>query len=387
MGQLPIHFVSSKAFHDLNFGVFNMNPENTGIPGLQQDFYDKTEKFVHSHYLRRLELEFQKEVDQMVQFFRDKRVGIEQGMVQKGKAIHDAKQFIGERLPKEVAKAREFFEGQIADLKDNFEQKIESLLNDIVNNYRQQACLKLHDWALSIKYNSMSAIARGKGCHTIKGNQIRLIDINGTLADFCLIALNSAWIDYRNDIKKLSFDDLRIQFIPNLESILAQAKGIDDPKKISLIENTYGQAVYEVRNELEIQSEKYLTETEEFDAIRPALIKSIRKFLMPTYENIKSESGTGCTIRMHRYLKYGVLDSIQKIRSIVRNQVRHNWQGLTNSVEERLEEFFDLRENNISEQSERLSESAHTPPNKQVKLLDHFKEMENLAEELVPKRS
>jgi hypothetical protein len=87
---------------------------------------------------------------------------------------------------------------------------------------------------------------------------------------------------------------------------------------------------------------------------------------------------------MRNHLQDGVLDNIQAIRSIVRNQVRHNWQGLTHSVEERLDEFFNLIENNFSEQRESLLEAAQTPPDQQVRLLKHFQEMENIAEELVP---
>jgi len=302
-------------------------------------------------------------------------------MVQKGEALHQAEQFLEDRLSEEVQKTHELLNTRIADLKDNFGQEVERLLDNIVKNYEQQTRGQLKNW-VSLPWQSVRAIGRKSGCHTTgKGYEI---DINGTLADFCLRALNSTWIDYRTRIRELSFDELRLQFLPNLENILAQAKGIDDPGRISLIENGYGQAVFEARNELEIQIEKYLMETEQFDSIRPALMESTQQFLMPTYENIAAERGKGSTNRMRSHLENGVLSSIHEIRSIVRNQVKRNWQGLTNSVEERLEEFFNLIEDNFSEQSERLSVAAQTPHDKQAEILNYLKEMEKLAEKLLP---
>jgi GTPase SAR1 family protein len=405
--QLPIHFVSSKIFRNLAnpslknrvlndplhpnnlqlysaFQYFDTNEENTGIPGLQQNFFDKTEEFVHSHYLKKLELDFQKEAGLVVRFFRDKRVGIEQGMVQTSEAIHQATQFINENLQKEIKETRELLEEEITGLKDNFEQEIESLLDVIVQNYGQQTRNQLNEWKQQLHWASLRCCGRKNGQHTTtRGYEI---DFNGTLADFCVKSLNSTWIDYRANIKELSFDELHIRFLPKLEIIFAQAKGIEDHNKIYLIENTYGHAVSEAQHELEIQIEQYLMETEQFDAIRPALMQSIRKSLVPTYRNIAAECGTGCSVRMRNHLQDGVLDNIQAIRSIVRNQVRHNWQGLTNSVEERLDEFFNLIENNFSEQRESLLEAAQTPPDQQVRLLKHFQEMENIAEELVPQK-
>lgn len=402
--QLPIHFVSSKIFRNLAnpalknrvlknrmdnmdlyaaFKRFDIEEKNTGIPRLQQVFFEKTEDFVHSHYLKKLELDFQKEADRVVQFFRDKRMGIEQGMEQKGKAVHEAEQFISQKIPQEVAEKRKFLEDQIADLKDDFNQEIGRLLDNIVKNYDQQTRVQLNNW-VSLPWQSVRAIGRKGGCHvTGKGYEI---DLNGALAEFCLKALNSTWIDYRTDIWKRPFDNLRIQFLPSLENILAQAKGINDSGKISLIENTYGRAVSLARNELDIQIEKYHGETEQFDAIRPALINSIRNFLMPTYENIAAEKGNGSAARMRNHMENGVLNSIQEIRNIVRKRVELNWQGLTNSLEERLEEFFNLIESNFSEQSERLSKAAQTPQDKQAELLNRFNEMERLAEELVPQK-
>jgi len=400
--QLPIHFVSSKIFRNLanpalrkralnnpmdnldlcaGFQRFDTNEENTGIPKLRNDFYNKTEEFVHSHYLKKLELDFQKEAGQVVRFFRDKRVGIEQGMVQKSQAIHQATQFINKKLKEEIKNTRELLEEEITGLKDNFEQEIESLLDVIVQNYGQQTRNQLQDW-MQLHWASLRCCGRKNGQHTTtRGYEI---DFNGTLADFCVKALNSTWIDYRTNIKKLSFDELHIRFLPNLKIIFAQAKGIEDYNKINLIENTYGHAISEAQHELEIQIEQYLMETEQFDAIRPALMQSIREFLIPTYRNIAAERGTGCSVRMRNHLQNGVLDNIQAIRRIVRNQVRHNWQGLTNSVEERLNEFFNMIENNFSEQRESLLEAAQTPPDQQVRLLNHFQEMEKIAKKLVP---
>jgi hypothetical protein len=94
--KLPVHFVSAKTFRNLtddavrnrvinnpntpaNRGIltrfhrFDMNPEKTGIPKLRKTMQAATQEFLDQHFLVRLQSHLEKEVDGVVEFFRQSR--------------------------------------------------------------------------------------------------------------------------------------------------------------------------------------------------------------------------------------------------------------------------------------------------------------------------
>ena len=312
----------------------------------------------------------------VTQLFRVKRVGLEQGLAQKGEFVLEVDHEITVSLAKATKTYRESAEGKVVDIKNRFNDEVGKLLNTVAVNFGNKTRRKLDDW-MQLHWASLRCAGRKSGQHiTNRGYEI---DFNGNLADFCVEALNSSWIDYRADLRKLLYDDLLLHFLPQLEKVIAQAKG-QDPARINLIEATYEQVAESIRHELELQVEKYDSEAEEFDALRPKLALSIRAFLRPMYAGIASEAGRGSAARMRNHLHEGVLSSIQEIGDMVKQVVKDSWQGLTGSVEKRINDFFDTVDKGFREQGDHLKTVAQHPAGEDEKHATFLKSLEDATD-------
>lgn len=400
--RMPVHFLSAKIYRNLAdeglrnrvlasptspqnlqlfaaFQRFDQKTHNTGVPALTASLHDNTEEFITSHYRRKLQLDFEKEVGLVTQFFRSKRVGLEQGLAQKGHFVLEVDHEIAVGLAKATKTYRESAEGKVVDIKNRFNDEVGTLLDNIATTFGAKTRRKLEDW-LQLHWASLRCAGRKNGQHiTNRGYEI---DFNGNLADFCVEALNSSWIEYRANLRKLLYDDLLLHFLPALEKVIAQAKG-QDPDRINLIEATYEQVAESIRHELELQVEKYDSETEEFDALRPKLTLEIRAYLGPTYAGIASEVGRGSASRMRAHLQEGVLSSIQEIGPMVKQVVKESWQGLTASVEKRIEEFFNTVHKCFRDQGDNLKKVAQHPAGDDEKHAAFVKSLEEATEALI----
>jgi hypothetical protein len=376
--QLPIHYVSPKVYRSLadaglrktvlnepmkhielaaGFQRFDQKPENTGIPALRKDLHNQTEHYINSHFWNKTRLDFEKEVGLVARFFRGKRVGIEQRLADKGSLILELNEELGAELLRCVGSHLEATEVKVLGLKRHFENGIGTLLDQVAGAFGDKARKKLQDW-LHLHWASLRCAGRKNGQHiTSRGYEI---DFNGELADFCVEALNSSWIVHRAALRKQLLDDLRLELIPELQKVVAQAKG-QDAARIALIESTYEEMVEMVRHNLDLTLAKYDEKAEEFDALRPKLALAIRTFLQPTYEGIAAELGKGSSVRMRNRLNEGVQRSIQNIGGIVKDVVRNSWEGLTSAIEKRISEFFDELEGGFEEQASSLKKLAEHP--------------------------
>jgi hypothetical protein len=399
--RMPIHFLSAKVYRNLadeerrkrvlsnptsaqnlqlfaGFQRFEQNPENTGVPGLSRALRAHTEDFITTHYRRKLELDCEKEVGLVAQFFRVQRVGIEQRLAKKGEFVLEVDNQITINLRAATKAYNESTQRKVVEIKNRFNEEVETLLDTMANNFGRKTRKKLDDW-MQLHWASLRCAGRKNGQHvTNRGYEI---DFNGELADFCVEALNSSWIDYRANLRKLLYDGLLLHFLPEMEKIVAQAKGQDEAR-IELLEATYEKVAESARHELELQVEKYDSEAEQFDALRPKLALSIRAFLGPTYQGISSEIGRGSATRMRHHLHEGVLSSLHEIGKMVKQVVKKSWQGLTGSVEERISDFFESIETGFRVQGEQLKKIAEHPSGHDEQWAEYLRKLERAVENL-----
>jgi hypothetical protein len=362
------------------FERFAKSAENTGVPGLRQALHGHTEEFITKHFRRKLELELQEELGRVAQFFRVKRMGLEQGLARESAFVLEVEQYIQANLPPRTKSYRSHLDEKITALKEHFHDEVGALLETVEESFAERVRRKLEDW-VNLHWASLRCAGRKSGQHTTgKGYEI---DFNGDLADFCVRSLNSRWIKYREKLRKMVFDELQVHFLPQIESVISQAKGTEE-KRIALVDGSYGAVVERARQEIELQIEKYDNETEGYDALRPKLMESIRTFLLPTYENIAGEAGRGSSTRMRRHLNKGILSSIHKVGGMVKNVVRKNWQGLTDSIEKRVDEFFEHIDQGMIEQSEHLRNIAEMPSDEQGSAVSALDELEREVSALFP---
>jgi hypothetical protein len=376
--HLPIHYLSPKVYRNLaddglrkrvlgdplkhlaladGFQRFDQQPANTGIPGLAADFNRQTENYIQSHFWHKIQLDFRKETGLVARFFRGKRVGIEQRLANEGAFIHDLNQELREQLIRCVGSHFEASETRIVTFKQRFQDEFGRLLEQVASDFGAKTRKKLQDW-MALHWASLRCAGRKNGQHlTSRGTEI---DFNGSLADFCVEALNSSWISYRANLRKKLLEDLRLDFIPSLEKIVFQAKGQDE-NRIELIESTYQDLVEQAKQNLDLQLAKYDAEAEQFDALRPSLTLQIRTFLQPTYKQIEAERGKGSSARMRNYLSEGVLSSTHNIGRLVEETVRQNWDGLTAAIEKRVSQVFNELQSGVEAQSESLEALAAHP--------------------------
>ena len=402
VNHLPTHFLSAKIYRNLvdeglkkrvlsnpnapqnlqlfaGFQRFDRNPDNTGIPELRRALHDHTEEFINTHYRRKLELDFAKEVGIVTHIFRVKRVVAEHGLAKKGEFVLEVDREITTNLARAATAYRESSDKKVVDIKNRFNEEVGQLLHNVSTDYGRKTRQKLDDW-MQLHWASLRCAGHKKGQHvTNRGYEI---NFNGTLADFCVEALNSSWIAYRANLRKLLYDDLLLHFLPEIEIIIAQAKG-QNTARIELIGATYEQLGRSIRHELEFQVEKYDSKAEAFDALRPKLALSIRGFLGPAYEGISSEIGHGSAIRMRNHLQNGVLASIQEIDTMVKQVVKESWQGLTTSVEERINDFFHNLDTGFRQQGDHLKELGQHPSGDDEHRLDYLKALEKDSEALI----
>lgn len=241
--------------------------------------------------------------------------------------------------------------------KRRFQEEFGGLLEKVAADFGAKTRKKLQDW-MGLHWASLRCAGRKRGQHlTSRGYEI---DFNGQLADFCVEALNSSWISCRANLRKQLLEDLRLDLIPSLEKIVFQAKG-QDQNRIQLIESTYQDLVEQAKQNLDLQLEKYDSEAEQFDALRPSLALQIRTFLHPTYEAIEAEFGKGSSVRMRNHLSEGVLSSTHNIGRLVKETVRQNWDGLTAAIEKRVSQVFEELQSGIEAQAESLEALAAHP--------------------------
>ena len=396
---IPIHFVSPKVYRNLadkslrnrvlkkpmddnnidlyqGFLRFDKKPENAGIPDLRKSLNEATEKFITSHYLDLRRRKFEKEVGEIAHFFREKRVVLEQRLANKGEFVLQVVEEIEERLSPIFKQYQEEFEERIVDLKHRFHEEVGQLRAQVTKEFGGKAQKQLDDWG-GLHWATLRALGRKNG-HHITYRDIE-IDINGQLADFCVEVLNSKWIDYRGKLRGF-YDNLLISFLPQLEKTVAQVKGFNDEERRKLIEPTYEEMVASARAEVELQAERYDSETAEFDALRPRLTKQIKEFLRSTYEKIADERGIGCSRRMHKHLREGITDSTYEIDGMVRDVVRKNWEGLTGAVEVGITELFSSWEKQFADQGVKLKEIAERPSDGDDQRVRQLREIEKLVE-------
>ena len=395
---IPIHFVSPKVCRNLadkrlrnrvlkkpmddnnidlyqGFLRFDKKPENAGIPDLRKSLNAAAEKFITDHFLNRLRLEFEKEVGEIVRFFR--KVELEQGLSDKKELVLQVVEQIEEKLAPIFKQSQEEFEERIVDLKNRFRDEVEQLQAQVTKGFRGKVKKKLDDCWDHLHWASLRAAGRKDGHHiTYRGIEI---DFNGKLADFCVEVLNSKWIDYRGKLKGF-YDNLLRSLLPQLEKTLAQVKGCDDEERQKLIEPTYEDVVASACTEVELQAERYDSETEKFDALRPELIKQIKEFLLPTYEKIADERGSGSSYRMKDHLREGITDSTCKIDGMVKDVVRKNWEGLTGGVEDGITKLFSSWEKQFADQGVKLREIAERPSDGDDQRVRQLREIEKLVE-------
>ncbi len=394
---IPIHFVSPKVYRDFAdkdlrelvqnypqknlklaaaFEQFDQNPNNTGILDLRETLKAATGKFITSHYLDLLRLELEKEVGEIAHFFRRKRVVLEQRLANKGEFALQVVGQIEERLAPIFKQSQEEFEEGIVDIKHRFQEEVGQLLEQVAKEFSGKVQKKLDDWG-HLHWASLRAAGRKNGCHTTyRGYEI---DFNGQLADFCVEVLNSKWIDYRGKLRGF-YDNLLRSFLPQLKETLAQVKGFNDEERQKLIEPTYEEMVASARAEVELQAERYDSETEEFDALRPELTKQIKEFLLPIYEKITLEIGRGSSYRMQDHLQKGLVASTHEIEPMIKGVVRKNWKGLTGAVENGITKLFSSWEKQFADQGVKLREIAERPSDGDDQRVRQLREIEKLVE-------
>jgi hypothetical protein len=397
--RMPVHCVSAKVYRNLAdpalrarveknptdrknlelytaFLRFDADVEKTGIPGLRRDLRVHTDRFVTRHHLRKLELDFRREVGQVAGFFRSKRVGFERRLADQGAFVLEVDGFIHRHVAIVLETHREQTEKKLVTLKERFNAEVEGLLDEVAKHFGKLTRKKLEDW-MQLHWASLRASGRKNGQHTTsRGYEI---DFNGDLADFCVTTLNSKWIEYREQLRELVFDELLQGFVPEIEQVIARAKGSEDKKRIALVEQIYDGVAEGTRNLLQLEIEKYNQEAEPFDALRPRLMESIRKFLGPTYTKIAKELGTGSSAKMRKHLQDGILSTVPEITKMVRKVVKETWQGLTAAIEKRANAFLEHVEESMEEQRAHLSSIAEQPTGDDAKAAKGFEELEQAA--------
>ena len=391
--RMPVFFVSPRVFRNLAdqglrnrvvndpmrnlnmaaaFERFDQNADNTGVPSLRSALYQHTQDFINTHFSNKLRLDFEREVGLVARFFRSQRVVIEQRLANKGVFIHEVNQGLHAELIRCIGSHLEATEAKVVSLKRRFQEEVGTLLDQVSVAFAVKAQERLQDW-MHLHWASLRCAGRENGYHmTARGYEI---DFNGTLADFCVTALNSSWIAHRNNLRKQFFDSLRVQFIPEMQQLVSQAKG-QDPARISLIESTYEDVVEFAKQNLDLKLEQYDSEAEAFDALRPSLTLAIRDFLRPTYAGISSEIGQGSSARMRNHLNAGVTSSIPNIGRMVKDVVKGNWEGLTAALETGIYAFFEELKGGFDEQAEQLEKLAAHPSEGDEKRAGHILALE-----------
>ena len=182
---IPIHFVSPKVYRNLadkrlrnrvlkkpmddnnidlyqGFLRFDKKPENAGIPDLRKSLNAAAEKFITDHFLNRLRLEFEKEVGEIVRFFR--KVELEQGgLSDKKELVLQVVGQIEEKLAPIFKQSQEEFEDRIVDLKNRFHEEVEQLRAQVTKRFRGKVKKKLDDCWGHLHWASLRAAGRKKG--------------------------------------------------------------------------------------------------------------------------------------------------------------------------------------------------------------------------------
>lgn len=360
VGSIPVHFVSALAFRNLDnpalknrvlssptspanvmmysrFRLFDLDPKNTGIPGLRKTLASNCQTYLETHFLHRMQSHLEKEVDGVREFFRQKRLGAELQLDGKAEAY---RQVVGhvEKGVTELLSSTEGSQRLLGQIHSEFQEKASEILTHAQRNFTVSLRPRLELWGV-LHWRTLRALGYKGGSHTTYDG--REYNIQGDMAEIYCQQLRTTWVQDRDRLIELICGEHLTELVHTIEGVIQKAQGfaLQDADTGMLVEQRMGDFGSKARLQLRALRENFRKQTESYESLRSILIPEIRKILLPTFHNIGNESGTGCSARMRGHLNEGVRNSLEAIHQAVRTQVLANWEQFIEEACEHTEEF------------------------------------------------
>lgn len=368
LNQIPVFFVSAQA-HEVFAGRFstlrknrrllserfNDDPEQTGVPGLRRYISELAEEFASDNYYADLQRRLEREVDQLVRFFRREGVAIEAELAGAGQSVRNAVVEIRESVvPDWKAEVRRKSR-EISAQSREWSNGIRNRLDQVWRMSERRLRDKQDKWD-HIAWNSLKATARKGGSHTTcRGIHI---DINQDICSILVDDVILAWTAYRDfmiqDGIELSTSELMSHLEGRLASTLERANVEEARRAVAeLIRQVAGIAALQRLQVLQAIDRKI----KELESIKAPAYAYVAKALNTTYRDITLICGTGSAVRMRNRLKQGIDQHIGDIRTHVYNLILAAMGELNDLCEDSLSGFGEQAAAEVEESLARMEDA------------------------------
>jgi hypothetical protein len=348
VNSLPIHFVSAKTFRQLSdrglrtrvrdnpnrpanmemqarFLRFDEDTEKTGIPTLRRKLQETTEQYLTTHFLRRMQSHLESEVDSVIGFFRQQRMGAELGLAGQAEAYREIAKHVEANVNQLLA-ATEDRERLLGQIESDFQTKASEILTHAQAGFHRPLQWKMEVWC-SLHWRTLRALGSKRGRHTTYDG--REYHIQGDLAEIYCEQLRATWVQDRDRLIDVICGGKLDELIHAIEMVIQEARGFalaQNPATVRFVDERMADFGEKARLQLNALREDFRKSTEDFESLRANLTPEIREILLPTLSLIGSEDGSGCAARMRGYLREGVQESLGKIHDAVSGRVLTNWE-------------------------------------------------------------
>lgn len=345
---LPVLFVSAITFRQLNdrglrtrvraspfapanarmmsrFLQFDEDTEKTGIPTLRKTLQEATEQYLSTHFLRRMQSHLESEVDSVIDFFRDQRLGAELGLAGQAEAYREIAKHV-EAGVNQLLAATEDRERLLGQIQSDFQTKASEILTHAQAGLRRPLQWRMEVWC-GLNWRTLRALGSKRGWHTMYDG--REYHVQGDLAEIYCEQLRATWVQDRDRLIDVICGGKLDELIHAIEMVIQEARGFalaQNPTTVGFVDERMADFGEKAHLQLNALREDFRKNTEDFESLRANLTPEIREILLPTFGLIGTEGGSGCAARMRGYLRDGVQDSLGKIHNAVSNRVLSNWE-------------------------------------------------------------
>ncbi len=325
LNSIPVFFVSALAYEAFEGRLkatrsqkqrlsehFGDDPAETGVPELRAHLNRIAEQYLNTNYYVDLAIQLQKEVDQLVRYFRKQSRTLCAEIAGEGElvrqVVHSAEVDVLPWMRTELEQRTR----QFSELANVASSEIRHRLEQTSRMAERRLRDKIDKWQC-YAWNSLRATARKGGCHTTSRGLH--IDINQDICGVLVDDLILAWSSYRDNLIQSRISTLTQEFATDLHQRLEAFRfGVpagDAQRAIDDIMSHIGALTERQRHQTLMHVSTVINRLESIQ--RPAYA-IVEEEMRSVFSHVANESGQGCSERMRDHLVRGFERSIGTIR-------------------------------------------------------------------------
>jgi len=343
---------------------FGDDPDRTGVPDLREYLNRIAEEYLSQNYYDDVEREIEKELDQLVHFFRREKSTLEAEMAGAGESVNSLIQNVRTQvipwIHQEISEQVALFQSDGSGHSDGIRHRLDQTIAMSKRRFGD----KTEKWS-HYQWNSLRATARKGGSHTTcRGD---FIDINQDICSVLVDDLILAWSSFRDYIIQQKVDSVTDEITQrlqqHLQNLAVQCENEEAMEAVGAIISQLDALTHAQRLRL-LQSIN--AKVKQLESIRQPAYQIVQDALRATYAQIADECGTGCQQRMRNILLSGFERNIDLIRQQILSLVQDTLSELLEHCGDAMQHFGGSAVHEIEQSLEQVHQTIQLRDRRQV---------------------